>query len=490
MSAAIHWHGIATGAAQLLIYSTVAGTLLAVAVWLLLRVFPRRDSRTSFAVWFATLLATALLPLLSLHSSGGTGSGDSESRAVVTISTSWAWSIFAVWAAMAAAGLARVALATVQIWKLRRHSVAVEMQELHEDLRALIEDLQRSRPVRLLVSQRLEVPTAIGFRKPAIILPAWLLESTPPEELKYILLHELAHLWRRDDWTNLAQKILKALLFFLPSVWWIERRLSLDREMACDDRVLAHTGTPRRYAECLAHVAERSFLRRQLALAQAAVGRVRQLTARVAMILDPNRPRATKLWKPAIPAVIVLAGLSALPASLTPLLVSFSDGAATADVSATQAGRSPAVATRAVAMVSPGPDGAAGSEARAIPAAYRLDGQAPQAMKVEIAARRNPGVLRKNAARQRRVAPLAVSQSNLARTAVASNDMMPKAAQPEVLAVSYQVSQPVAYVTVRQEMFVVVTEQTASGAQQSWQMHVVEISLQPLEKPAPKPRKI
>ena len=480
MSAAIHWHGIATGAAQLLIYSTVAGTLLAVAVWLLLQAFPRRDSRTSFAVWFATLLATALLPLLSLHSSGGTGSGGSESRAVMTVSTSWAWSIFAIWAAMAAAGLARVALATVQIWKLRRHSVAVEMQELHEDLRGLIEDLQRARPVRLLVSQRLEVPTAIGFRKPAIILPAWLLESTPPEELKYILLHELAHLWRRDDWTNLAQKVLKALLFFLPSVWWIERRLSLDREMACDDHVLAHTGTPRRYAECLAHVAERSFLRRQLALAQAAVGRVRQLTARVAMILDPDRPRATKkLWKPAIPAVIVLAGLSALPASLTPLLVSFSDGAATADVSATQSGRSPAVATRA-----------AGSEARAIPAAYRLDGLAPQAMKTEITARRNPGVPRKNAARQRRVTQLAVSQTNLARTAVASNDMMPKAAQPEVLAVSYQVSQQVAYITVRHEMFVVVTEQTASGAQQSWQMHVVEVSLQPLEKPAPKPRKI
>ena len=97
-------------------------------------------------------------------------------------------------------------------------------------------------------------------------------------------------LWRRDDWTNLAQKVLKALLFFLPSVWWIERRLSLDREMACDDAVLARSGTPREYAECLAHVAERSFLRRQLALAQAAVGRVRQLTARVAMILEPNRP--------------------------------------------------------------------------------------------------------------------------------------------------------------------------------------------------------
>jgi beta-lactamase regulating signal transducer with metallopeptidase domain len=152
--------------------------------------------------------------------------------------------------------------------------VAVDLKTLDAGLRALMEDFQRCRKVSVLVSQRLEVPTAIGFYKPAIILPKWLLESTPAEELKYILLHELAHLRRRDDWTNLAQKILKALLFFLPSVWWIERRLSLDREMACDDAVLAHSGSPRGYAECLARVAERSFLRRQIALAQAVVGRV------------------------------------------------------------------------------------------------------------------------------------------------------------------------------------------------------------------------
>jgi beta-lactamase regulating signal transducer with metallopeptidase domain len=490
MSAAGNWHGIAASAAELLIYSAVAGTLLAAAVWLLLQAFPRRDSRTSFTVWFATLLATALLPLLSMHLSGGAGNAAGESRAVVTMSTRWAWCIFGVWAALALCGLARVALATVQVWKLRRQATAVDMQRLHADLRALIEDLQRSRPVRLLVSEHLEVPTAIGFRKPAIILPAWLLESTPPEELKYILLHELAHLWRRDDWTNLAQKVLKALLFFLPSVWWIERRLSLDREIACDDRVLAQTGTPRGYAECLAHVAERSFLRRQLALAQAAVGRVRQLTARVAMILDPNRPRATQLWKPAIPAVIVLAGLSALPASLTPALVSFSDASPKTEVSAAQdisaqnisaqntgpqnngISAAPAAVTQHNQAASPG-------ELRAIPAAYRIENSTPRAVKTKTAARGNVYRPHKNAAQQ-----------NVAHTAVANNESAPKAAQPEVLAASYQAPKQEEYITVRQELFVVVTEQTASGAQQSWQMHVVEVSLMPVEKPAPKPRKI
>src|SRR5262245_32816920 len=162
MSTAGNWHGIAASASGLLIYSVTAGTLLAAAVWLLLQVFPRRDSRTSFAVWFATLLATALLPLLSLHGRGGAGSAGSGPGAVVTVSTSWAWCIFGIWAVVAAAGLARVALATVQVWKLRRQAAEVDVQQLHADLRALIEDLQRSRPVRLLVSERLDVPTAIG----------------------------------------------------------------------------------------------------------------------------------------------------------------------------------------------------------------------------------------------------------------------------------------------------------------------------------------
>src|SRR6478672_10385670 len=379
MNFAYGFHGLATAVSEGLLYSAIAGTLLASAVWFLLRLFPRRNSRTSFAIWFSTLLATALLPLMRLVSNSNDGAGG---HALVTVSTAWAWYVFLAWAGVASIGLLRVALATIQLRRIRADAVAVELKTLDADLRALMEDFQRYRPVSVLVSERLEVPTAIGFHKPAVILPAWMLESTPAEELKYILLHELAHLSRRDDWTNLAQKILKALLFFLPSVWWIERRLSLDREMACDDRVLAQTGTPRGYAECLAHVAERSFLRRQLALAQAAVGRVRQLTARVAMILDPNRPCATKLWKPAIPAVIVLAGLSALPASLTPSLVSFSDATPKTEVSAAQntvAQNNGAAATRMA--VTQHSQAAAAGELRAIPAAYTIESGAPRAVK-------------------------------------------------------------------------------------------------------------
>jgi beta-lactamase regulating signal transducer with metallopeptidase domain len=464
-------HGLAAAASERLLYSAVAGTLLAAAVWFVLQLFPKRDSRTSFAVWFSTLLATAILPLFSLHS----GAGTSASPAVVTISSSWAWYVFLGWAIIALAGLARVALATLQVRRLRTEATALDMQSLDSDLCALVEKSQQSRPVTLMVSQKLEVPTAIGFRKPAIILPAWLLESTPAEELKYILLHELAHLSRRDDWTNLAQKVLKAVFFFLPSVWWIERKLSLDREMACDDAVLARSGSPRGYAECLAHIAERSFLRRQIALAQAAVGRVRQLTARVAVILDPNRPRATQMWKPAIPLVIVLAGLSALPASFTPALVNFAD-----DTQKPQelAGLSQHTVDRQMKQPSlthvSGVSRASGENGQAavrmVQASLKTDNGSPA-----LVARKSSCPLTRNAVHTRPVVHKATPSATL--TAMAGYQQLLQPQQQE-------------YVAVREELVVMVTEQTASGVQQSWQMHVVEVSLQPQAKPVLKPRKI
>src|SRR5437762_4116518 len=109
------------------------------------------------------------------------------------------------------------------------------------------------------------------------------------DELNSILLHELGHLRRRDDWTNLAQKILQALLFFHPAVWWIDSRLALEREAACDDLVVAKTCDARGYAKCLVSVAEKSVGRRPFAVAVAAVSRIRETTARLTRILDQNR---------------------------------------------------------------------------------------------------------------------------------------------------------------------------------------------------------
>jgi uncharacterized protein YjbI with pentapeptide repeats len=96
----------------------------------------------------------------------------------------------------------------------------------------------------------------VGLFDAMILLPAHLLESFSPREIDQIALHELAHLQRADDWSNGLQRLAVALLFFNPAVRWIAQRLDLERELACDDRVVALTRDVRPYAKCLAKMAE------------------------------------------------------------------------------------------------------------------------------------------------------------------------------------------------------------------------------------------
>jgi hypothetical protein len=179
----------------------------------------------------------------------------------------------------------------------------------------------------IATSECVRVPAAIGFWKRTIVLPAWTLRELPAQDLNVILLHEFAHLRRWDDWTNLIQKIVRALFFFHPAVWWIEQRISVEREMACDDAVLAETANPRGYATCLVSLLEKSLAERRWSMAQAAVHRAREASLRLAQILDKNRPAATRVWKPALGMVGVFSIFCLALLPLAPQFVAFDRGA-------------------------------------------------------------------------------------------------------------------------------------------------------------------
>ncbi len=98
--------------------------------------------------------------------------------------------------------------------------------------------------------------------------------------------------------------------------------------MACDDLVLSQTSNPRAYAECLVSLAEKEFLQRGLAMAQAAVGRMRQTSLRVLQILDAGRSKSVGIWKPAPWVVAGFSVVCLLGAEHAPRLVAFSDPAA------------------------------------------------------------------------------------------------------------------------------------------------------------------
>ena len=76
------------------------------------------------------------------------------------------------------------------------------------------------------------------------------------DQLQAVLLHELAHVRRYDLVANVLQRIVESLLFFHPAVWWLSRRVSLERENACDDLVICADCPPLKYADALLRVAE------------------------------------------------------------------------------------------------------------------------------------------------------------------------------------------------------------------------------------------
>jgi beta-lactamase regulating signal transducer with metallopeptidase domain len=336
MSVPAHLDSFAALALNRMLYGLAEGTLLAALVSLVMRWFPPKNSRTRFTVWLASLIVVAVLPLLG--AAAQTFSSDPHSvashTALLTIPPFWAESILAIWVAMALLGLLRIGAGWWHVRRMRRSSVAISSEFLGTELQSAIAQVRLSRPVSILVSPSASVPAAVGFVKPVVVIPAWLAEEGSTEELGYVLRHEFAHLRRWDDWTNLFERLVKAVLFFHPGIWWIERKLSLDREMACDEAVLREVPEPRLYAECLARVAERSFLRRQLALAQAAVDRMKHLSLRVARILSPSSneqqrgARSTRLWKPAVATVAAVTALSVAWTAHAPVLVRLADPAA------------------------------------------------------------------------------------------------------------------------------------------------------------------
>jgi beta-lactamase regulating signal transducer with metallopeptidase domain len=311
--------------AERVLNSIPEGLLIAAFAWLLLRFVGRQNSGTRFAVWFFALVAIVTIPFVPAIPVAETPTH--IVRAELTLPGSWALGLVGMWGLIALLASARLVHGLWSVSSLRKQAQPVEPSELVPVLRRTIEECQAIRQVEVRTSTDICVPTAIGFFEPAILIPEWTLKELPTEELQAVILHEFAHLRRRDDWTNLVQKIVRALFFFHPAVLWIESRLSLEREMACDDAVLAKTQNPHLYARCLVSLAEKSFVRRSLTVAQAAIGRAHETSQRIAQILDIDRPKATRVFKPAVAAVTVFAAVWIFAMPKAPRFISFRDSA-------------------------------------------------------------------------------------------------------------------------------------------------------------------
>ena len=147
-----------------------------------------------------------------------------------------------------------------KVRRIRGESIPVPHEMWGLKFTALVKTLAVRRPVRLLQSVWIEVPTVIGHFKPVILVPASALTRMSPDQLELLLAHELAHIRRHDYLINTLQTLIEIVLFYHPAVWWVSRRVREEREHCCDDLAVSIGGSRLDYIRALATMEEQRGL--------------------------------------------------------------------------------------------------------------------------------------------------------------------------------------------------------------------------------------
>ncbi len=230
-------------------------------------------------------------------------------------SARWPAWVLAAWAALCLFRLFQIARSYFYLRAVKRRAIA--SQEVLPPI---------ARPARLLLSTDIASPMAVGFLHPAVILPESLPDELAQPEMEHVLLHEAAHIARRDDWTNLLARLLGAALALHPVAWWILRQIEREREIACDDWVVARTGSARPYAQSLARMSELRMAKSANegeALASGIFGGGSRLGERIELLLARGRDFSPRVSMGRV-AVSVAALLGCVIAgALAPRLIAF-----------------------------------------------------------------------------------------------------------------------------------------------------------------------
>ena len=349
MTAVTHALAPFQGVAQaLMTYCLTAlwmGVVIALVAALLVRFWKPLDAATRYAVWYVALVAVVLGPLATTiamqyahHAApvddlatvlmrapdlqGPVKLALPAPRPHIAIPPFAAFTGAALWLMMVLAGAARFAGGVVVLARLKRDSLP-----LAPERRAALSlwnaraGAAKARHARLCVSDRVEVPVAVGLFDGMVVLPLHILETFEPADVDRFVLHELAHLERRDDWTTAFQRLAQIALFFNPVVHLIARRLDLEREIACDDRVVAATLDVRSYAVGLTRMAEATVWPLDAIAAPAIFVTRKQLSLRVEELLARHRFTAPRVAiAPAAVSLVISLGVVAVAAVHAPTI--------------------------------------------------------------------------------------------------------------------------------------------------------------------------
>ncbi|MFL6278450.1 MAG: M56 family metallopeptidase [Blastocatellia bacterium] len=199
------------------------------------------------------------------------------------------WAVLG-WLAGAALILAHLLVGLARVWQLQHRAERVTDGEWLSLVERLSRRLMLTQSVALRRSARVTMPMACGLVRSSILLPADA-SDWPEERREVVLLHELAHVKRRDCLTQLMAQAACAFYWFNPLAWVAARRLRIERERACDDQVLDAGAKASDYADHLLDIARSMGETPTALMAAVAIARRSQLEGRLLAILDPGLRR-------------------------------------------------------------------------------------------------------------------------------------------------------------------------------------------------------
>jgi beta-lactamase regulating signal transducer with metallopeptidase domain len=181
------------------------------------------------------------------------------------------------------------------IYKIRNYKTYAPSAYWTSRMEALTRRIHIKKTVVLLESTLVKVPLVTGFFKPILLVPFGLLTNLPEDQIEAILLHELAHIRRKDYGINLLQAFVETLFFFNPGVLWLSALMKEERENCCDDIAIEVTENKINFVQAL--VTFEAFNRENATLAMGFGGSKNHLLQRAKRIIYNNNKSLNKVEK-------------------------------------------------------------------------------------------------------------------------------------------------------------------------------------------------
>jgi beta-lactamase regulating signal transducer with metallopeptidase domain len=189
------------------------------------------------------------------------------------------------------------------VHRLKRTQISSAGDYWNDQLKTLAVKAGVTRPVILLKSAIAEIPMVLGHLKPVILFPASALTTLAAEEIEAILLHELAHIRRKDYIVNILQSIAEILFFFNPAVLWISSLIKEERENCCDDIAVREVKNKKQFIHALISFQEHNLSSKYAASFS---GERNYLLNRIKRIITNNNKTLSNMEKIFLAAGIII----------------------------------------------------------------------------------------------------------------------------------------------------------------------------------------